>query len=72
MTLNLKKWNSTLVSIAIKNLIPNVVVCKKYCSNTCRSKAHHARKKTENKIPKISDTETKIEVATTPVLPKKN
>ncbi|WP_249754723.1 hypothetical protein [Algibacter sp. L4_22] len=44
---------------------------QKYCSNTCRSKAHHARKKTENKLATNPDKETKIEVATTPVLPKK-
>ena len=45
---------------------------QKYCSNTCRSKAHHARKKIENKIAIIPDSETKIEVPTVTTPPVKN
>ncbi|WP_282147887.1 hypothetical protein [Algibacter lectus] len=44
---------------------------QKYCSNSCRSKAHHARKNTETKLPIISDSETKTEVATLPTKPEK-
>ena len=44
---------------------------QKYCSNSCRSKAHHARKKTETKLPIISDSETKTEVSTLPTKPEK-
>ena len=54
-----------------KEFAPKRRRVQKYCSNSCRSKAHHARKKTENKLATNPDKETKIEVATTPVLPKK-
>lgn len=45
---------------------------QKYCSNTCRSKAYHARKITENKLLVIPDTETKTNVPTVPTPPVKN
>ncbi|MEL0650752.1 hypothetical protein V6246_04915 [Algibacter sp. TI.3.09] len=45
---------------------------QKYCSNSCRSKAHHARKKTETKLSIISDSETKTNVPTVPTPSAKN
>ncbi|WP_405293758.1 hypothetical protein [Algibacter sp. Ld11] len=45
---------------------------QKYCSNSCRSKAHHARNKPDNKLTTIPDTKTKIDVLTVPTPPVKN
>ena len=43
---------------------------QKYCSNTCRSKAHHARKTISNK-PKLENKNlTNIETSSTPTITK--
>jgi len=55
-----------------KEFTPKRRRVQKYCSNTCRSKAHHARKNSENKLPIISEAEPKTNAPTLPTAPVEN